>query len=132
MRTTVAIGLASDVASRRGLLANGGCNFVEDPTLDAREAQPLWFPSPSSVVRLIEVDEDDRDLRFSLWRIPGRKTLLHDGRQLQLTSEIGSTRLRLLLSTGLCEGSSFAFVVPAGVDVRGAWAASARVRACAC
>lgn len=105
----------------------GGCNFVEDPALDAREVQPQWFPSPSSVVRLIDVDEDDRNTRFSLWRIPGRKTLLHDGRQLHLTSEIGSSRLRLLLSTGLCEGGSLAFVVSAGADVHSAWAASARV-----
>jgi hypothetical protein len=112
-----------------GRRINGGCNFVEDPALDAREVQPQWLPSPSSVVRLIDVDEDDRDTRFSLWRIPGRKTLLHDGRQLHLTSELGSSRLRLLLSTGLCEGGSFAFVVPAGADVRSAWAASARVSA---
>jgi hypothetical protein len=27
---------------------------------------------------------------------PGRKTFLHDGRQLHLTSEIGSSRVRLL------------------------------------
>jgi hypothetical protein len=106
----------------------GGCNFVEDPALDAREVQPQWLPSPSSVVRLIDVDEDDRNTRFSLWRIPGRKTLLHDGRQLQLTSEIGTSRLRLCLSTGLCDGISFAFVVPAGADVRNAWIASAGVR----
>ena len=125
---TVAIGLASDVARRRGPRANGGCNFVEDPTLDAREVQPHWLPSPSSVVRLTESDDRDGAARFSLWHIPGRKTLLHDGRQLYLTSRLGSSYLRLLLSTGLCDGGSFAFVVPAGSDVRSAWAASARVR----
>jgi hypothetical protein len=35
----------------------------------------------------------------------------------------------MLLSTGLCDGGSFAFVVLAGSDVRNTWAASARVRA---
>jgi hypothetical protein len=43
--------------------------------------------------------------------------------------ELQSSSLRLLLSAGLCDGGSFAFVVPAGSDVRSAWAASARVRA---
>jgi hypothetical protein len=78
---------------------------------------------------LTETEENEGVARFSLWHLPGRKTLLHDGRQLHLTSEIGSSRVRLLLSTGLWDGGSFAFVVPAGADARSAWAASARVRA---
>jgi hypothetical protein len=36
--------------------------------------------------------------------------------------------VRLLLSTGLSDGGSFAFVVPAGANARSVWAASARVR----
>jgi hypothetical protein len=122
------IGLASGGARRRVRRANGGCNFVEDPALDAREVQPHWLPSPSSVVRLTESDDRDGAAQFSLWQIPGRKTLRHDGRQLYLTSRLDSSCLRLLFSTGLCDGGSFAFVVPAGSDVRSAWAASARVR----
>jgi hypothetical protein len=96
--------------------------------LDSRDVQPQWLPSPPSVVRLIDDNEDHRALRFSLWRIPGRKTLVHDGRQLQLTCEVGLSRLRLLLGTSLSDGGSFAFVVPASADARSVWAASARVR----
>jgi hypothetical protein len=101
---SAANGLTPDFTIQRDPRANGGCNFVENPALDARELQPQWLPSPSSVVRLIDLDEDDRDTRFSLWRIPGRKTLLHDGRQLHLTSEIGSSRLRLLAQHGSLRG----------------------------
>jgi hypothetical protein len=126
---TARIGLASDFTIRRAARLNGDCNFVENPTLDSRDVQPQWLPSPSSVVRLIEVDEVDGGARFSLWRIPGRKFLLHDGRQLHLTSEIGSRQLRLLLSTGISDGRRFAFVMPAGADARIAWAATARLRA---
>jgi hypothetical protein len=90
--------------------------------------QPHWLPSPSSVVRLTESDDHDGTARFSLWHIPGDKTLVHDGRRLYLTSKLDSSCLRLLLSTGLCDGGSFGFVVPAGSDVRGTWAATARAR----
>jgi hypothetical protein len=125
---TAATGHASDSIIPVKPHVNGGCNFVENPALDSRDVQPQWLPSPSSVVRLIDDDDDHRRLRFSLWRIPGRKTLVHDGRQLQLTCEVGLSRLRLLLGTSLSDGGSFAFVVPSGADARSVWAASARVR----
>jgi hypothetical protein len=111
-----------------GKLINGGCNFPEDPAIDARDVQPQWKPSPPCVVTLIETDEDDRKSRFSLWDIPGRKSVRNGGRQLHLTSQVGVSTLRLQLSSALCDGDPFAFVVSVGADARSGWAARARVK----
>jgi hypothetical protein len=126
---TGAIGSVSSTKAQGHLRINGGCNFVDDPALDSRLAQPLWLPLPSTVVRLSEDDDGDSAMQFSLWRLPGRKNLLHDGRKLHLTSELGSSRVRIALSTKLREGGSFAFLLPAGTDARAAWAATSRLRA---
>jgi hypothetical protein len=111
-----------------GSLLNGGCNFVENPALDAREAQPQWLLSPSSVVTLVETDDDDQQTQFSLWNIPGRKSVFNGGHRLHLTSQIGTSTLRLQLSSVLCDGDPFAFVVSVAADPRSSWAARACVR----
>jgi hypothetical protein len=96
--------------------------------MDARDAQPQWQPCSSSVVTLIESEEDDQKTQFSLWGISGRKSVLHGARRLHLTSQVGTSTLRLQLSTILCDGDSFAFLVSASADPRSGWAARERVR----
>jgi hypothetical protein len=90
--------------------------------------QPQWQPSPPCVVTLVETDEEDRKTQFSLWDIPGRKSILNGGRHLYLTSQVGAGTLRLQVSSLLCDGAPFAFVVSVGADPRSSWAARARVR----
>ena len=52
---------------------------------------------------------------FSLWALPGRKNLMHDGRRLLIRSTIGRRVLRLAVSLSLGDGMPFAYAVPAGV-----------------
>jgi hypothetical protein len=111
-----------------GKFPNGGCNFAEDPTIDARGVDPQWQPCSSSVVILIENDDDIHKSQFSLWDIPGRKSIVYGARRLHLTSHVGTKTLRLQLSNLLCDGDSFAFVVSACADPRSGWAARERVR----
>lgn len=51
---------------------------------------------------------------FSLWGVPGRKSILHDGRRLLLTGCTGRERLRLALRDDIEDGQPFAFVIPVG------------------
>jgi len=101
----------------------GGCDFLENPSLDARTARLAWLPDPTGLVGLAR-DEDEAapDMpRFSLWNIPGRKSLVHDGRRLLLTSEIGDRLLRLAVAAGLGDGEPFAYAIRAGDRQRESW-----------
>jgi len=89
----------------------------EDPTRDARSAQPAWIPIASRMLRVIESD-DPTTVVFSLWRLPGAKTLCRCGRNLLLTITTGAEVWRLLLSPTLGEGCHLAFQLPGGVDPR--------------
>ncbi|MHB0671033.1 DNA -binding domain-containing protein [Roseomonas mucosa] len=62
---------------------------------------------------------------FDLWALPGRKSLLHDGRRLLLRTAAGRRVARLALSLALRHGAPYAFAVPAGPArrERAAWAA---------
>ena len=91
----------------------GGCDFLEDPALDARSADPAWLPDPDPLVALAPADIDEADT-FSLWSVPGRKSLFHDGRRLLLRSTLGRRAVRLAISLSLGDGMPFAFAVPAG------------------
>ena len=91
----------------------GGCDFLEDPALDARSAEPAWLPDPDPLVALAPADIDEADT-FSLWSVPGRKSLVHDGRRLLLRTTLGRRAVRLALSLSLGDGMPFAFAVPAG------------------
>uniref|UniRef100_UPI0025B6F7AF DUF7011 domain-containing protein n=1 Tax=Aeromonas caviae TaxID=648 RepID=UPI0025B6F7AF len=67
----------SDAARRWGL------RLLEDPTLDARDAHPTWFPDHDAVLQLYpDADPPPNAVAFALWRIPGHKYLIHDGRRL--------------------------------------------------
>ena len=62
---------------------------------------------------------------FDLWALPGRKSLLHDGRRLLLRTRIGRRVTRLAISFALRDGAPYAFAVPAGAAhrERALWAA---------
>lgn len=91
----------------------GGCDFLEDPAIDARAAEPLWLPDPEPLVAVVPADLDEA-AAFSLWSVPGRKSLVHDGRRLLLRTMLGRRVVRLAVSLSLGEGMPFAYAAPAG------------------
>lgn len=100
-----------------------GLIWLENPDLDARFAQPLWQPHPA--VRLTAIDDGAPDAdRFSLWRLPGRKALFHDGRHLLLSLYLVGRTLRLALSLSISDGVAFAYVISASADTDVEWHAA--------
>ena len=91
----------------------GGCDFLEDPTLDARSAEPVWLPDTDLLVAATPAIVDGAE-PFSLWTLPGRKSLIHDGRRILVRSTLGRRVLRLAVSLSLGDGMPFAYAVPAG------------------
>lgn len=99
---------------RPELARHWGLRLLEDPALDARDAQPLWTPEPSAVIQLYpDADPPSKAHRFGLWRIPGRKQLLHDGRRLVLLTRFVNGSVRLALAPGLEEGMPYVHAVRA-------------------
>ena len=91
----------------------GGCDVLEDPTLDARSAEPLWHPDPDPLVAFAPAIVEEAE-PFSLWTLPGRKTLVHDGRRLLMRGMVGRQVVRVAVSLSLREGMPFAYATPAG------------------
>jgi hypothetical protein len=91
----------------------GGCDFLEDPALDARFAEPVWLPDPDPTVALAPAIVDGAE-PFSLWSLPGSKSLVHDGRRLLLRGRLGRRVVRLAVSLSLGDGMPFAYAAPAG------------------
>jgi len=106
----------------------GGCDFLEDPALDARAAEPLWLPDPEPLVAVVPADLDEA-AAFSLWSVPGRKSLVHDGRRLLLRTMFGRRVVRLAVSLSLGDGMPFAYAAPAGRRARRTLEAAAELDA---
>ena len=101
-----------------------GLRLLEDPTRDARDAHPDWFPDPSSVVQVYpDIDPTDDALPFQLWSIPGHKHLTHDGKRLVLTAHFIDDMLRMAISPALEDGMAYAYAVRAGCQLRERWRA---------
>ena len=101
-----------------------GLRLLEDPARDARDAHPDWFPDPASVVQVYpDADPTDDALLFQLWRIPGRKQLMHDGKRLVLTTHLIDRKLRMAISPALEDGMPYAYAVRAGRQLREHWRA---------
>lgn len=101
-----------------------GLRVFEDPTQDARDAHPLWFPADPTLIQLHpDVDPMPDAPVFDLWRMPGRKRLIHDGRQLLMTLQWPGVCLRLVLASRLTAGQAYVCAVRAGASYRGclAW-----------
>lgn len=85
-----------------------GLRLLEDPSLDARDAHPAWFPDHDTVVQLYpDVDPSFDALPFEFWRILGRKQLVHDGRRLVLLARLPGCYLRLALAPTLGDGMAY-------------------------
>jgi hypothetical protein len=101
-----------------------GLRLLEDPARDARDAYPDWFPDPPSVVQVYpDADPAADALPFQLWRLPGRKHLMHDGKRLVLTSQLVNRMLRMALSPALEDGMAHAYAVRAGGQLGERWRA---------
>lgn len=82
-----------------------GLRLFEDPDLDARDAHPAWYPDHDGVVQLYpDADPPPGALSFALWRIPGSKHLVHDGRRLILLTRWPGGCLRMALMPALSDG----------------------------
>ncbi|MEQ6437976.1 DUF2285 domain-containing protein [Comamonas sp. w2-DMI] len=87
-----------------------GLRLLEDPALDARDAQPAWLPGSDAVVQLHPDADPPADATpFSLWHIPGHKQLLHDGKGLALNAHSPGRCLRFALAPGLEDGMAVAY-----------------------
>jgi hypothetical protein len=95
-----------------------GLRHLEDPRRDGRAAEPPWCPTPSSSVWLIRLAEPDPCARFQFWRIPGDKSLVHDGMRLLLTARHHPAVKRAVLAPDLAADEPYAFSVPAGNQVQ--------------
>ena len=93
-----------DAAQRWGL------RLLEDPALDARDAHPAWVPGHDAVVQLYpDADPPVNAELFSVWRIPGHKQLLHDGKGLALIARSPSHCQRFVLAPSLEDGMAVAY-----------------------
>ncbi|KWR77259.1 DUF7011 domain-containing protein [Cupriavidus sp. IDO] len=99
-----------------------GLRLWEDPSLDARDAHPAWFPDHDTVLQLYpDADPPPNASAFEFWRIPGQKYLVHDGKRLILMARWPGDCVRLALASGLEDGMAYVYAVRAS-------AASARYR----
>ena len=86
-----------------------GLRLWEDPALDARDAHPAWLPGHDAVVQLYPDADPPPDANvFDVWRIPGHKQLIHDGKGLALIARSPGHCLRFVLAPGLEDGMAVA------------------------
>lgn len=91
-----------------------GLRLLEDPTLDARDAHPAWFPDHDGMLQLHpDADPPPEASAFELWCIPGHKHLIHDGKRLVLTARWPGCCVRLALAPGLADGMAYLYAVRA-------------------
>lgn len=95
--------------------------WMEDPALDARDAHPCWVDEAADTTYLTGARASPDATAFGLWRLPGRKSLQHDGQQLLLTIQIGHRRVCMTLDDRVIEGKPAAYLVRAGAGSRRDW-----------
>src|SRR5262249_34191012 len=85
--------------------------------------QPVWNPDPDTLVRICAYESHVAPAAdaFTLWAIPGRKSALHDGRRLLLTTVQGPRILRLSIAGDISDGRRFGFVIPSGPRAQVSW-----------
>lgn len=108
------------------LAAPWGLRLLEDPSRDARGAQPAWLPDPDGLPQLHPDAAAALDTpAFALWGIPGSKQLAHDGQRLQLTAYRPEGTLRVAFSPTLEHGMAYAHGLAGGARLRERWRAAA-------
>ena len=110
LRASLSVGVRAD-GTRWGLSA------FENPAQDARTANPLWRQVPEGQLRIVPLKDDASCLTFSLWTIPGRKALDHDGSGLLLMVQIGAARVRITMHLALRSGDRFGFAFSSGLPI---------------
>ena len=86
-----------------------GLRLLEDPALDARDAQPAWLPGHAAVAQLYpDADPPPDAVAFAFWHIPGHKQLIHDGKGLALIARSPGRWQRFALALGLEDGMAVA------------------------
>ena len=87
-----------------------GLRLLEDPALDARDAQPAWLPGHAAVAQLYPDADPPPDAEaFAFWHIPGHKQLIHDGKGLALIARSPGHCLRFALAPGLEDGMAVVY-----------------------
>jgi hypothetical protein len=86
-----------------------GLTALEHPSLDARTGQPMWRQLPEGQLRIVPLEDDPSSLTFSLWTIPGRKTLSHDGSRLLLMVDIQGAQVHIAIHLALRSGETFGY-----------------------
>lgn len=104
-----------------------GLRWLEDPGLDARLAQPAWVDDPTNLTRLTPDRTESAD-RFSFWKLPGPKRLVHDGARLLMTMRVLGRNLRMAFEGDICDDSPFAYLVSADAHAPLRWRAVERQR----
>lgn len=100
------------VAARRWEL-----RLLEDPDLDARDADPVWLSDHPGVVQLHpDLDPIPDAAAFDFWRISGRRSLMHDGRCLRVTTSTPGYRVTLAMAPGLEDGDAFVIATRPGAQ----------------
>lgn len=104
--------------SPESMAGRWGLRLLEDPALDARDAHPVWLPGQGAVVQLHpDADPPPGAAVFALWRIPGRKQLIHDGKRLVLIVRSPGRCWRFVLARGVQDGVAVVHAVRAGSTV---------------
>ena len=86
----------------------GACDVDLDPRLDARDAHPVWLGVEDALLHLRPAlaQSVPRDQVFRLWRIGGRKRLLHAGTDLILSVQNEPQGLHACISPALADGEA--------------------------
>ena len=91
--------------------------MLEDPDLDARDADPVWLVDHPGLVQLHpDLDPIPDAAAFDFWRISGRRSLMHDGRCLRVTASTPGYRVTLAMAPGLEHGDAFVIAMRPGAQ----------------
>jgi hypothetical protein len=92
----------------------GACDVDLDPRLDARDAHPVWLGVEDALphLRPASAHSVPRGQVFSLWRIRGRKRLVHAGADLILSVQNEPRGLHACISPALADGGACRFSLP--------------------
>jgi hypothetical protein len=126
MQSTERVGAAA-TAQGSAPPRNGGCNFFENPDIDSRHATPVWVRVPPSVAELATEEISTRSSAFSIWLARASRSMVHDGRLIQVRIERGCRSTELTIPPELEDGLPFSFRVTPGRFHRLNWLAAQRV-----